>query len=101
MVVLFIRKDISTPFKWLADISFIRWAFEAAVIAVYSNSKEIRCNNQQALTELCTGPMILDYFDFGDSFGVCIAVLIGILIVLRLAAYVVLHLLAWMTSSDG
>jgi len=71
------------------------------MVAVFSNPNEIKCNSQQLTTHSCSGQAVLDTFDFTDSFGVCIAILIAIVIVLRTLAYVILHTLAWWTAADG
>ncbi|CAH0770960.1 unnamed protein product [Bemisia tabaci] len=88
-------KDIPRHLRWGAEVSYLRYALEAYVAAIYGMNREnLDCPDfychyrkpKKLLTEISLS---------GDRFGFDITALVGTLLAMRFAAYMLLRLKLW------
>jgi ABC-type multidrug transport system ATPase subunit/ABC-type multidrug transport system permease subunit len=95
----FVNKDsIPVYFIWFEYISFVKYAFRAAFVAVFQNLT-FTCDDDEYVylpdgTQVCpttTGQQVIDQFALGDSqVWIDCVILIGMIIAYQLAAYIAL-----------
>eukprot|EP01097_Dermamoeba_algensis_P003402 TRINITY_DN2377_c0_g1_i1.p1 TRINITY_DN2377_c0_g1~~TRINITY_DN2377_c0_g1_i1.p1 ORF type:complete len:634 (-),score=143.83 TRINITY_DN2377_c0_g1_i1:85-1986(-) len=81
---------------WFEKISYLRWAFESAMINEFSGAS-IDCSRT---APNCTGDDVLDYYGFSHKFVETYFILFSMLVIYRIFGFIALHFTAINSASE-